>query len=97
MHVILDISRLIGCVRRSAPSGIDRVEMAYARHWLTKPEADCTMAAESAWGGFGALPRRDVVALLDALEDLGASGNRCSDLQAKPPRDFLAKWKPLTE
>jgi glycosyltransferase involved in cell wall biosynthesis len=74
VHVILDISRLIGCVRRSAPSGIDRVEMAYARHWLTKPEADCTMAAESAWGGFGALPRRDVVALLDALEGSWTSG-----------------------
>ncbi len=29
--IILDISRLISRVRHSTPSGVDRVEMAYAR------------------------------------------------------------------
>ena len=74
MHVILDISRIIGCVRRNAPSGIDRVEMAYARYWLNKPEAESTMTAESPWGGFGVLPRQQVIALLDALEGGWTSG-----------------------
>jgi len=74
VHVILDVSRIIGCVLRSAPSGIDRVEMAYARHWLSKPGDVCTMAAESPWGGFAALPRAEVVALLDALEGGWTSG-----------------------
>ena len=37
VHVIMDISRLLFCVHRAAPSGIDRVEMAYARRWLAQP------------------------------------------------------------
>jgi len=32
--VLLDISRLIWSARRTAPSGIDRVELAYAQHFL---------------------------------------------------------------
>jgi glycosyltransferase involved in cell wall biosynthesis len=32
--VLLDIARLIWSARRSAPSGIDRVELAYAEHFL---------------------------------------------------------------
>src|ERR1700690_1290689 len=32
--VLLDISRLIGRAHRRGPSGIDRVELAYARHFL---------------------------------------------------------------
>ena len=37
MHVLLDVSRFLGCSRRRAPSGIDRVEAAYARRWLAEP------------------------------------------------------------
>jgi glycosyltransferase involved in cell wall biosynthesis len=69
VHVILDVSRLLFCVRRTVPSGIDRVEMAYARRWAARHPATATFVAQSPWGGaFAALPRDRVVALLGALE-----------------------------
>jgi hypothetical protein len=36
MTVILDISRLISRIRHATPSGVDRVEMAYARGLLAR-------------------------------------------------------------
>ncbi len=68
MHVILDVSRLLLSIRRTAPSGIDRVEMAYAKRWLSRPPKDCTFVAQGSTGGFAAVPRGDVDALLDAIE-----------------------------
>ncbi|WP_052389168.1 glycosyltransferase family 4 protein [Belnapia moabensis] len=68
MYTILDVSRLISCVRRHSPSGIDRVEMAYAKRWLDEPQTSCDFAAQSAWGWFGLVPRRLVAALIEALE-----------------------------
>ena len=57
MHVLLDVSRLIGCSRRRTPSGIDRVEAAYVRHWLGRPAADVTFVARSPLRGFSVVPR----------------------------------------
>src|SRR3954464_8939019 len=74
VHVILDVSRLLSCVHRLSPSGIDRVEMAYARHWLARPETDCTFTAQSPWGWFAALPRDRVAALLEALAETWEHG-----------------------
>ena len=74
MHVILDVSRLLFCVHRTSPSGIERVEMAYARHWLARPDHESSFAAQSLWGWFAALPRDRVVALLDALEEVWDHG-----------------------
>ena len=68
MYTILDVSRLISSVRRVSPSGIDRVEMAYAKRWLDAPPASCSFAAQSAWGWFGLIARRQVAALVEALE-----------------------------
>src|SRR5215469_9256497 len=34
--ILLDISRLIWRARRRGPTGIDRVELAYARHYITE-------------------------------------------------------------
>ena len=68
MHVILDVSRLLFSIRRAAPSGIDRVEMAYARRWAARTPAGCTFVAQSPAGGFSAVPRPALVALLDAIE-----------------------------
>ncbi|MFC7472987.1 glycosyltransferase family 4 protein [Dankookia sp. GCM10030260] len=74
MHVILDVSRLLSCVHRTSPSGIERVEMAYARHWLARPDSAATFTAQSLWGWFAALPRDRVAALLDALEEVWDQG-----------------------
>ena len=48
--------------------------MAYARHWLARPDSECTFTAQSLWGWFAALPRDRVVALLDALEEVWEQG-----------------------
>ncbi|MDB5371796.1 MAG: glycosyltransferase family 1 protein [Belnapia sp.] len=74
MHVILDISRLLSCVHRRSPSGIDRVEMAYAKHWIQIPAADCSFVAQSPWGWFGNVARGRVAALLAALEETWSLG-----------------------
>ncbi|MCB4822200.1 glycosyltransferase family 4 protein [Roseicella aerolata] len=74
MHIVLDVSRLLSCVHRKSPTGIDRVEMAYARRWLSGPEQDVTFTAQSLWGWFAALPRDRVAALLDALEEVWEHG-----------------------
>ncbi len=69
MQVILDISRLLTVAHRPAPTGIDRVELAYARRFLAEPDSRCTFVAELPLLGFAALPRtivRDLVAAVEA-------------------------------
>lgn len=67
MHVVLDVSRLVLSVRRPVPSGIDRVEMAYAQAYLARPVADCTFAVQSPWGWFAAVSRGQVADFVAAL------------------------------
>jgi hypothetical protein len=50
LHVILDVSRLLSCARRTSPSGIDRVEMAYAKRWIDLPATERSLVAQSPWG-----------------------------------------------
>jgi glycosyltransferase involved in cell wall biosynthesis len=73
VHVLLDVSRLLTCGRRRTPSGIDRVEAAYVRRWLSAPpEAASFVALSAAWGEFAAVPRHTVEAMLAALDELWA-------------------------
>lgn len=67
LHVVLDISRLLSSAFRGYPSGIDRVEFAYARRWRQAPEAACSFSAQTPWGGFALVPRPVALGLLDAL------------------------------
>lgn len=66
--VILDISRLISRVRYSTPSGVDRVEMAYARGLLAHYGEALTFAAVHPTGLYGRLPRQAALAYLDELD-----------------------------
>lgn len=67
-EVILDISRLISRVRYSTPSGVDRVEMAYARG-LTRLYGDAlSFAAVHPTGLYGRVGRDVALAYLDELE-----------------------------
>ncbi|KAA2213859.1 glycosyltransferase family 4 protein [Teichococcus oryzae] len=68
-HVILDVSRLLGCGRKRTPSGIDRVELAYARHLLAQPEEQGSFVGQELQGGFALLPRRLVGELVAALSE----------------------------
>ncbi|MBI0434716.1 glycosyltransferase family 1 protein [Roseomonas sp. KE0001] len=74
MHVVLDVSRLLGCGRKRTPSGIDRVELAYARHWLGLPPGACTFVGQELQGGFAELPRTLVADLVAALTEAWDSG-----------------------
>jgi glycosyltransferase involved in cell wall biosynthesis len=55
--IALDLSRLLSRVGRGTPTGIDRVELAYAEHLIARPSAAC-FAALSWRGRLGMLPRR---------------------------------------
>ncbi|WP_245214158.1 glycosyltransferase family 4 protein [Pararoseomonas indoligenes] len=66
-HIVLDISRLLACSAKVAPSGIDRVEMAYARRWAAMPEGSCTFVAQALAGDYVALPWRAVVGYVAIL------------------------------
>ena len=65
--VVLDISRLLARGRKVAPSGIDRVELAYARRWAALPEDRCVFVAGALSGAWSVLPRRAVEDLVAAL------------------------------
>lgn len=66
MQVILDISRLLRSASRAVPSGIDRVELAYARHLLAAHPA-ASFVARDHWGRFYAVPRPLVERLAEAI------------------------------
>lgn len=66
--VILDISRLISRIRHATPSGVDRVEMAYARGLMQRFGAELGFAAVHPLGRKGRLPQAAAVAYLDRLE-----------------------------
>lgn len=57
MQVILDISRLLRSAPRPVPSGIDRVELAYARHVLALGRPAGRFVARDLWGAFHIVPR----------------------------------------
>lgn len=74
MRVILDISRLIASAQRASPTGIDRVELAYARRWSADPGLPCTFIAEVPLLGFAALPQPVVAELVAATEETWSQG-----------------------
>lgn len=67
VRVILDVSRLLSCGNKRAPSGIDRVELAYARHYTAPSRQTAVFVAQDLMGHFGMLPAEDVAGLVDAL------------------------------
>ena len=68
-HYVLDLSRLISSAARPAPTGIDRVELAYALEFLKKPETEVTFAAETRWRRFGLVDRARAQRFILALAE----------------------------
>ena len=66
--VILDITRLLSRVLHPTPTGVDRVEMAYARGLLAAVPDRLLFAAVHPSGFYGRLPTRAVTRFLDATE-----------------------------
>ena len=67
-HILLDISRLLSRVRHLTPSGVDRVEMAYARGLYAHYGERLHFAAVHPFGCYGRLRRKSVIRFLDLLE-----------------------------
>lgn len=72
-EVILDLSRLVSRARHHTPSGVDRVEMAYARGLLARLGDRLRFAAVHPFGLYGRLPNDKVLRFLDMLERRWAS------------------------
>jgi len=64
--IALDLSRLLSRAGRGTPTGIDRVEFAYAEHLMAPPAAAC-FTAVSAAGGMGLLSHRSAQQLVGAI------------------------------
>lgn len=67
-EIVLDLSRLLSRLLHSTPTGVDRVEMAYARGLLSLVPDRVSFAARSALGYYGRLDRAAVLSFLDETE-----------------------------
>jgi len=82
--IVFDLSRLLSRSRRGTPTGIDRVELAYAEHLIASGRPLC-FTAVTAWGGLALLPRPnadDYVSALGAVwREAAASPSRRRQVQ----------------
>jgi len=67
--VVLDLSRLLSRARHHTPSGVDRVEMAYARGLHARFGDRLHFAAVHPFGVYGRLSHARTLAFLDATEE----------------------------
>jgi glycosyltransferase involved in cell wall biosynthesis len=82
-EIVLDISRLLSRILDAAPTGVDRVEMAYARGLLAAVPDRLSFAAVHPTGYHGRLSTFWVKRYLAATEKRWVEGNRKS----------IARWK----
>ncbi|QUD89096.1 glycosyltransferase family 4 protein [Phenylobacterium montanum] len=73
-EIILDLSRLISRVRFNAPTGVDRVEMAYAKQLLQFAPERLSFAAVHPTGVYGRLPTAAAAAFLHETEQTWIGG-----------------------
>lgn len=76
VEIILDLSRLLSRCLHDTPTGVDRVEMAYARQFQKLLPERLAFAAVHPSGTYGRLPRNAVARFLDETEQRWASGRR---------------------
>jgi len=72
--IVFDVSRLIACAVRVTPSGIERVEFAYARRLMTGA-APIHFARVTRWRGLILLRQRVVERYIEALAALWCDGS----------------------
>jgi glycosyltransferase involved in cell wall biosynthesis len=78
--IALDLSRLLWRAGFATPTGIDRVELAYARH-LRARDGEYCFAAINAVGAVGALPQAGGARFVDALEAMWRGGAQTLELK----------------
>jgi glycosyltransferase involved in cell wall biosynthesis len=64
--IALDLSRLLSRAGRATPTGIDRVELAYAEHLVANGASTCFTAMRAS-GGLGLLPHRAAARFVAAI------------------------------
>lgn len=92
--IVFDVSRLIACATRVTPSGIERVELAYARH-LIAGATPRSFVRITRGGRLTLLPPLAVeryVQALTALWRLGSGVGRRSGLRLAALRLRFARW-----
>lgn len=72
--LVLDISRLLSRAREAVPTGIDRVELAWAEHLLAHERDRLTFAAIHPLGRSGLLPFRAVARFVERLSRAWSDG-----------------------
>ena len=87
VEVVLDLSRLISRALHPTPTGVDRVELAYARELRRRLGDRLAYGAVHPTGVYGRLPTRRAERLLDAVERLWTSG--------APATGRVARWARL--
>lgn len=78
--IALDLSRLISRAGFVTPTGIDRVELAYARHLLASGGDHC-FAAINAVGAIGAVPPANVAQFVESLGSMWRDGETPGQLR----------------
>ena len=73
--VVLDISRLLSRADRATPTGIDRVELAYARHLIDTEGPRLRFAALDPRGRIALLPGGRAVRFVERTERVWAAGD----------------------
>jgi glycosyltransferase involved in cell wall biosynthesis len=86
--IVLDLSRLLSRAGRGTPTGIDRVELAYAQHLIAAGRSSC-FAATTVFGGLGLLPTPQAQAFVAAI---GAAWRGEGDAAANDWRVRLLAW-----
>jgi glycosyltransferase involved in cell wall biosynthesis len=71
--IVFDVSRLIARVAHITPTGIDRVELAYAQYWISGTKPACFVRANR-WGGLTILPQTAIERYVAALGALWRDG-----------------------
>ncbi len=73
IEIILDLSRLLSRALHAMPTGIDRVELVYARQLLAQVPDRLRFAAVNPFGFYGRLPTATALRFLDETEARWAS------------------------
>ncbi|AEI37262.1 glycosyltransferase family 4 protein [Zymomonas mobilis] len=69
-EIILDLSRLLSRILHSTPTGVDRVEMAYARELMQTIPDHLHFAVVNIFGAYGRIPRETALSFLTHTEAL---------------------------
>ncbi|MFT9179517.1 MAG: glycosyltransferase family 1 protein [Zymomonas mobilis] len=69
-EIVLDLSRLLSRLFHATPTGVDRVEMAYARALLYQIPDQLSFAAVNIFGRYGRIPNDKALIFLDHIDNL---------------------------